>query len=478
VKSAIETLNPTRVKLTVEVPLEELKPSLDAAYKSIARDISVPGFRPGKVPARIIEQRVGRGAVLQEAVNQALPDFYGQAMEAHQVRPLSQPDVDIQQLPLAEGEQLVFTAEVYVRPELTLPDFGELTVSVDAIDEAALDANLEERLTTLRQRFGTLVGVERAAESGDFVSIDLTAAIDGQEIDTAKGISYEIGSATMLDGMDDALVGLSALESATFTAPLAGGDRAGEPAEITVLVSAVKERQLPDLDDDFAQLASEFDTLEELRADVRAQAERALKFEQGIAARDKVLDLLLERVDVPLPDGLIEAEVHEHLEGEERLDDEEHRAEVDEQSRKTLATQLVLDAVAEREEVSVSQQDLIQHLVMTAQQYGMEPGEFAKVVEERDQIPAMVAEVSRRKALVAVLTKAQVVDGAGVPVDLTSVLGDQDEDEVEPDQGGAGADDAGADDAGADAAGADEAGAEGSPEAGANRSDTQGSPEA
>jgi len=419
VKSAVETLNPTRVKLTVEVPFEELKPSLDAAYKTIASQISVPGFRQGKVPARIIDQRVGRGAVLQEAVNDALPKFYGQAVEENKVRPLGQPELDVTEVPAEDGQELKFTIEVDVRPEITLPDYEGLAIEVDEV--AASDEDVEERLTSLRQRFGTLTGVDREAQTGDFVSIDLTATIGEDEIDAVKGISYEIGTGNMLDGLDEALVGMKAEETKTFTAPLAGGDREGEDAEITVTVQSVKERVLPELDDDFAQLASEFDTLEELKADVQAQAERAKKFEQGVQARDKVLEHLLDNTEIPVPDALVEAEVHSHLENENRLEDDEHRAEVQESARKALRAQFLLDAIVEKEEVSVGQPELIEYLVMSASQYGMDPNEFAKAVDEAGQIPAMVAEVARRKALATVLEKAAVKDTAGNEVDLNEL---------------------------------------------------------
>jgi trigger factor len=421
VKSALETLNPTRVKLTVEVPFEELKPSLDAAYKTISSQITVPGFRQGKVPARIIDQRVGRGAVLQEAVNEALPRFYGQAVEENKVRPLGQPEVDVTDVPAEDGQELKFTVEVDVRPELQLPDYDGLTVSVDNVDGEATAADAQERLTTLRQRFGTLTGIERAAATGDFVSIDLDAKIGDEDIDSVKGISYEIGTGNMIDGLDDALVGMSAGETKTFTAPLAGGEREGQDADVTVTVQSVKERVLPELDDDFAQLASEFDTFEELQADIQAQAEQAKRFEQGVQARDKVLEQLLETTEIPVPDALVEAEVTSHLENESRLEDDEHRAEVDESTRKALRAQFLLDAIAEKEEVSVGQQELIEYLVMTASQYGMEPNDFAKAVDEGGQIPAMVAEVARRKALATVLEKAKVVDADGNEVDLNAL---------------------------------------------------------
>jgi trigger factor len=276
-------------------------------------------------------------------------------------------------------------------------------------------------MTALRQRFGTLTGVDRVAAMGDFVSIDLTASIGEEEIDTAKGISYEIGSGNMIDGLDDALVAMAAQESKIFTAPLSGGEHEGKDAEINVTVQSVKERVLPEVDDDFAQLASEFDTLEELRADIQAQAERAKKMEQGVQARDKVLEHLLENTEIPIPEALVEAEVTQHLEGESRLEDDEHRTEVAENTRTAMRSQFLLDAIAEKEQVSVGQPELIEYLVMSAQQYGMDPNDFAKAVDEGGQIPAMVAEVARRKALAAVLEKANIVDTAGTKIDLNEL---------------------------------------------------------
>ena len=419
-KSAVETLNPTRVKLTVEVPFEELQPSLDEAYKTIAQQVQVPGFRKGKVPARIIDQRVGRGAVLQEAVNDALPRFYGQAVEETKVRPLGQPEVDVTEVPdPAKGGDLKFTVEVDVRPEIELPDYDALAVSVDDVE--VKDEDIEERLTGLRERFGTLTGVDRAAADGDFVSIDLAAEADGEEIDSVKGISYQVGQKTMLEGLDEALVGMSAGDTKTFTAPLAGGDREGQDAEVTVTVQSVKERVLPELDDEFAQLASEFDTLDELKDDVRQQVEQGKKVEQGMQARDKALETLLETIEIPVPPALVQAEVDSHLENESRQEDDEHRAEVTESATKALKAQFLLDAIVEKEQLSVSQAELVEYLVMSAQQYGMSPDQFAQAVDQSGQIQAMVAEVARRKALATVLERAKVTDASGNEVDLEAL---------------------------------------------------------
>lgn len=431
-KSDVENLNPTRVKLTVEVPFEELKPNVDAAYKTIGAQLTVPGFRKGKVPARVIDQRVGRGAVLQEAINDALPGLFSKAADEAKIRPLGRPEVDITDVPdPAQGGDLKFTVEVDVRPEITLPDYSTLAVQID--DHEVTDADVDERLDALRERFGTLVGVDRPAADGDFVSLDLVARIGEEEIDSAKGISYQVGAGNMIDGLDEALTGLSAGEETTFEAPLAGGEHAGETAQITVTAVSVKERELPEADDEFAELASEFETLDELKADLRTQVEQQKKFQAGLGARDKVLDALLESVEVPVPDALVEAEVHSHLEGENRLEDDEHRAEVTEEVRKALRTQFVLDTIVDAEEVSVTQGELIEYLVAQAPRYGMDANAFAKAVDEAGQVPTMVAEVARRKGLAVVLEAATITDAKGEPVDL--------DDLVPPRPGAEGADD-------------------------------------
>jgi len=428
VKSDVETLNPTRVKFTVEVGYDELKPSLDKAYKSIAGQVQVPGFRKGKVPARVIDQRFGRAVVLEEAVNDALPKFYQQAVEASEYVPLGQPTVDVSQAPdPAKGGDLKFSVEVDVRPTLELPDLETVAVTVD--DLQVPEEEVGTRLDALRERFGTLVGVDRAAADGDFVSIDLLAEIDGEEIETAKGISYRIGQGNMIEGLDDALTGVSAEGTVTFTAPLAGGDRKGQDANITVTVQSVKERQLPEADDDFAQLASEFDTLDELKADLLTQVEQSKKFEQGLQARDKVLDKLLELVEVPVPASLVEAEIHAHLERENRLEDAEHRAEIAESTEQAIRSQLLLDALAEREEIGVEQGELIEYLVGQSQQYGMDPNQFVQMVDGAGQVPAMVSEVRRRKALAVAMEKATVTDASGNAVDLEELVGGTEDEE-------------------------------------------------
>ena len=425
-KSAVETLTPTRVKLTVEVPAADLKPRLDAAYKSIGATVQIPGFRKGKVPSRIIDQRFGRGTVVQEAINEALPDYYTQAVQEHELRPLGQPEVNLTTLPMEDGQDFVFEAEIDVVPSFELPDFSDIKVTVDQAEVGEEDVTA--RLDNLRERFGTLKTIKRKAKTGDHATIDLSAKIGDEEIDTVTGVSYEIGAGNMLEGLDKALRGTKAGDTVEFKAPLAGGERAGEEADVTVTVQAMKERELPALDDEFAQLASPHDTYAELEEDLRKQAEQGARFEQGIKARDLVLDKMLEMVEIEVPANLVEEEVHRHLEGENRLEDDTHRAEVTESTTKAMRTQFLLDKMVERDEVDVDQGELIEYIMMTAQQYGMNPQQFAQQIDQQGQVPAMVAEVGRRKALASVLEAAKVTDTEGNVVDLDAIEADEDED--------------------------------------------------
>jgi trigger factor len=424
VKSTVENLDPARIKLTVEVPYEELKPSLDAAYKQIGSQIQVPGFRRGHVPNRVIDQRVGRGSVIQEAVNNKLSDFYREAMtEAGRV-PMLQPEIEITELPNVTGEQggqLVFTAEVTVRPEIEIPELSEIEVTVDSV--AVTDEDVDTELDNLRARFGSLKSVKRKAKTGDFVTIDLKAVIDGEEVDSASGVSYEIGKGNMLKGLDTALRGLKTGESATFTTQLAGGPHEGEEAEVTVTAEAVKQRELPEADDDFAQMASEFDTIEELREDLRKQAGERKAGDQAVAARDALLEQLREKIEFELPDGLVDNEIAQHLQAEGKAADDPHADEIREDITTGVRDQIILDVLAEKLQVGVTQDELIEFLIQTAQQYGMEPGQFMQGAQQAGQIPAFVSEIARNKSLAMGLRQVSVKDSDGKDVDLTEFIG-------------------------------------------------------
>ncbi len=433
-KTTVEKLSPTRVKLSISVTPEELKPSIAHAYEHIGSQVNIPGFRKGKVPPQLIDQRVGRAEVLNHAVNDGLDKFYRQAVTDEKIRVLGRPEADVTSLPDVKdfSGDLVVTIEVDVRPDFTLPNYEGLALTVDAVEVSADD--VKDELDALRSRFGTLGTVDRPAKTGDFAQLDLVARIGETEVDSARSISYEVGSGELIEGIDEALDSLSAGESTTFESVLLGGDSEGETALITVTLLAVKERELPDADDDFAQMASEFDTIKELKADLNARAARSKEFGQGVQARDQIVDALLKLVEIPVPAKVVEDEVHRHLEGENRLDDDEHRAEVTATSEKTFRTQILLDSIVEKEELKVSQQELTTYLVQAAAQYGMEPGEFIQTLDKNGQVPAMIAEVSRSKALAVVLDKAKVVDTKGKKVDVSAftatVLGNADGDIV------------------------------------------------
>ncbi|MFK0071860.1 trigger factor [Arthrobacter woluwensis] len=441
-KSAVENLSPTRVKLNVEVPFEELKPSIDEAYKTIASQIQVPGFRKGKVPSKLVDQRVGRGYVLETAINDGLNGWYQQAVAETEIRPLSRPEVEITEVPdpSATDGELKFQVEVDVRPEVELPDYAGIKVEVAAAE--ASEADVDKALEDLRSRFGTLVAADRPAADDDFITIDIAASIDGEEVDSASGLSYQVGSGTMLEGLDEAVTGLSVDEDAVFDTTLVGGEHAGAKAQVKVVLKSVKVRELPKADDDFAQLASEFDTIAELREDLAKQAAEGKLMEQGVEARDKVLDKLVELISVPVPESVIEEQIEQHFSPEnnhagEDHDTEEHRAEVKANSERAFQNEIILDAIADKEEVGVSQNELIDYLVTTASQYGMEPNQFAQILDQAGQVPLMVAEVRRRKALAVVLGQAEVVDSEGKAVDLSDFVKGRDELEAEAAEEGA-----------------------------------------
>ena len=417
-KSAVETLSPTRVRISIDVDFNDLEPHVKRAYQSISERIVIPGFRKGKVPRAMIDQRVGRGAVLDEAINSALPDFYTQAARENDVLVVGRPSVDIKEL--KDNELVKFEVEVDVRPEIKLPDFSKIEINVD--DVAVTDKDVEEQIEALRIRFGTLTTVEKDAASGDFVSIDLVARVDGKDVDggSANGISYEVGSNRMIDGLDAALEGMKVNETKKFNAPLVGM-KEGEEGEVEVTLKAVKKRELPELNDDFAKLASEFETLKELESDVRERLKRLKAMEQGAQARDNLLKHLLDTVEIPVPENLVNEEVHDHLEKENRLEDETHRAEVTEEITRSVRGDFLLDAIVKAEEVQVSEAELTEYLIRTAARYQMTPDQFAQQITQAGQVATLMAEVARTKGLAIVLERVKVKDASGNAVDLSAL---------------------------------------------------------
>ena len=452
-QSSVETLSPTRVRLTVEAGFDELKPELDKAYKNIGRQVKVQGFRPGKVPPRILDQRVGRGVVLEEAVNEAIPRLYGEAVESSKVAPVGRPDVEVTEL--NDNEKLAFTAEVDVRPEFTLPAYDSLAVTVE--DVVVSDADIEEQLTGLRERFASLSPVERAAVDGDFVSLDLVATVDGEEVPggTAQGLSYEIGSGTLLDGIDDAVRGASAGDVRSFQTSLVAGELEGKTADVAVTVRSVNERVLPEASDEWAQSAAGFDTLDALKDDIRTRIDRVKRLQQGVDARDKVLEALLSRTELPLPESVVASELEwrtastedqltragqtrEAFLTEQGKTSEEWDAEVRTGAEAAVKAQLVLDAVADTEELEITDAELNDQLIRRAQRAGMAPQDFAQRIVQSGQLAGLVAEVRRGKALATVMEAATITDTSGNTIDLESLrddLGGPDPD-VEQDEEG------------------------------------------
>lgn len=417
-KTTVERLNPTRVKLTITVDAAGFKPALEKAYETVSSQVNIPGFRKGKVPATILDQRVGKDAIIAQAVNDGLDDFYREALIQENLKPLSTPQADIKSAPNAQEptNELVVELEVEVRPEFKLPEYKGLKVKVDAVKIAKMD--IESELDALRGRFGTLKTVDRPAKSGDFTSIDLSAAIGGTQIDTAKDISYEIGSGQLLDGIDEALETLTAGETTTFRSKLVGGDQAGSEAEVTVTLNAVKESELPKADDAFAQLASEFDTIAELKGDIEKKLEQNFVRKQILQARDQIVDQLVEKAKIPVSDEAVKREVDSHLENEGKAMDDPHRVEVLEETEKNFRVQLLLDAVVEAEAIKVEDQELIEYLAMQSRNYGMDPNEFIKQVANAGQVPMFVDELSRRKAVDALVAHAEITDAKGNKVSV------------------------------------------------------------
>ena len=437
-KSTVEQLSPTRVRINVEVPFDELKPDFDRAYKALAQQVRLPGFRPGKAPARLLEARVGRGAVLEQVVNDAIPSRYSEAVTSAEVKVIGQPEIEVTRID--DGEQLAFTAEVDVRPDITIPAIGDIAVTVDPLEVG--EADVQEQLDALRARFGTLTGVDRPVETGDFVTLDLSATVDGVDVPDASttGMSYEVGSGQLIDGIDEALVGMSAGDTGEFSTARLAGEHAGKDAVVTVGVGSVKTRELPEADDEFAQLASEFDTLDELVADLRERVGRVKQVEQATQARDKVLDALLEMADVPVPDAVVQSEYDSQLHDAVHPYDHDEaaweaaltaagssREEFDTEARagaeRSVKTQLLLDAIAEEEGTSVDNDELMERIMFQAQRYGVSPEEFIQQAQQANQLPAIFADVRRGKALAGVVGRATITDTTGAAVDLDEVLG-------------------------------------------------------
>ena len=431
-KSTVEKLSPTRVKLVIEVPFDELKEEFDKAYKTIAEQVNIPGFRKGHAPAKLIENHVGRGAVLEQVINDMMPSRYEKACTENDVQPLSTPDVDVTKID--DPNLIEFTAEMDCRPEIKIPDFKGKEISVEP--RRATDEIAEQGLKDLQERFATLKGVDRPAKEGDFVSLDLSAKVNGEELKEAetKGLSHRIGQGDLIEGLEDALVGMKAGESKTFTSKLVAGDHANEEADITVVLQKVQEQELPELDDDFAQMASEFDTLDELKEDLAKRANDAAKSEQAANLRDAVLSALIEEANFDIPKGIVEEQAQGQIQqvlsqfgGDENIlksilesqgsDLDSFYDEAKKSAEEATRTWLLLDALAEELSVEISQNDLTEAVVAQARQNNMEPEQFVQAVQQQGQLASLFSDVRRNKALFTVVRDVVAKDTEGNSLD-------------------------------------------------------------
>ena len=422
-KSNVEQLEPTRVKISVDVEYDELKPAVDAAAKKLSQQVNIPGFRRGKVPTRVLESHIGRPAIIEQAVNDSLDGYYQQAIVENELDPIGQPEVDITTWPNMEGAPggtLVVEISVDTRPEINLPDLSTITLTTDK--PVVTDEDVDASLTEMRERFATLKSVERPVQANDYVSIDMEAKIGDEVVDSVSGISYQLGSGKLLEGIDEALEGLQADETTTFKSTLAGGDHEGEEADVTVTVQSVKESELPEADDDFAQLASEFDTIDEFKADLRASVEKTKLTDTVYAARDLLLEELNKQLDVPVPSRIIDAEIKRHLEAEGKEVGDPHGDEIREDTEKQFRDQMILDAIVEKLEVEIGQDELLEFMVQQAQMYNIEPNQFIQAAAQTNQVSAFAGELTRNKALILSLREVKVVDQDGEAIDVKSVI--------------------------------------------------------
>lgn len=433
-KQIVENISETRAKLSVEVPAEEFDADYDKAAKELSKQVSIPGFRAGKAPRRVVESKIGRGYIIEQAINDNLDKYYQVAVKETGIVPMSRPEVEINEVPEMKGKDdtsaLKFTVEVDIRPEIWMPNPADFTVEVPAVE--VTDADVEAELEALRERFATLTTVDRPAAEGDYVNIDLVAKIGEEEVDDVAGVSYRIGDGNMLEGQDAALTGATADSTVEFTAKLAGGEHEGEEAEVTITVHSVKESVLPDADDDFAQIASEFDTIAELKDSLRETAQKTKADSQLSGAYQALVDQLIEASDFPLPEGTIEEEIANHLGSEGKEEGDPHGEEVRGEIEESLRSQLLLDTYAQAFKVNVGQEELVEFLVTQAQMYGMDPNQFIQAAVSTGQLNAFAGELARNKAIMAALRLAQVKDANGNAVDVDAILGDRPENEVVP----------------------------------------------
>ena len=434
-KTSVETLEPVKIKLIVEVEPQRVKKAFDRAARTLAKDVSLPGFRPGKAPRKLLEQRFGIGAIAQAAMEDSISEYYAEALRENAINPVAQPEVDVEHFDEEDG--CSFTAVVEVAPEITPPDHTGIDVAFP--EWAVDDATVDEQLNTLRERFAEVDVVERPAANGDLVSIDLVFAVDGETIESSQveDALYEVGSAGVTPELDEKIVG--AVGGDTFTyddvLPAEYPEYGGKTATFTVTVKDVREKTLPDLDDDFASAAGGFDSLDELRSDMGNSLLRRQIEEAHHQVRGDVLEAYLALVDVPLPPSMVEFEIEQQL---AQLDGQAAQFGIDaevlleaqgmtrdefaenarESAQTSVKAQLVLNALSETLSLDFDPREIDREIVRHARINNVAPEEIAKIIQEQGTLPALIGDIMRRKTIDAIVDAATL---RGAPDDALMI---------------------------------------------------------
>ncbi len=426
-QTTLEHTDKHTVKLTVEVPPDEFGKDLDRAYRKIAQEIKIPGFRKGKVPKQVIDAQLGREAVVGEFLEDSVPVYYRQALREHDLAPIADPDIDLGEL--EEGRPLVFTAVVEVRPRLTLEESDYKGIAVERPEIEISDEDVERFLDSLRDRFAELETVGRPARSGDYAVIDIRATVHDEEIPeaTKPDYLYAAGSGEFGEKFDAELEGKRAGEILAFNDTLGpgAGERAGEEVSFRVLVKEVKGKKLPAADDEFAKVASEFDTLDELRQNIREQLAQSRDRAADADVRDRVLEQLISSVEVDLPDTLVDEEVeHRVAHAGERaqqagmtlpqlleaqgMDELTFRSEARDHAIRAIKADLALESVARQEDLQVSEEEIGREISALASALGREPKELAKSMTRSGQVVSLAGDIIRSKALDILVEHADI----------------------------------------------------------------------
>ncbi len=427
-ETTVETTDPHTVKLTIEVPEDEFGKDLDRTYRAIANQIKIPGFRKGKVPKQIIDTQIGQDAIFEEFVNSSVPAYFRQAVADEDLAPIADPDIDVQQL--EPGKPFVFSATVEVRPRLSFEESDYTGIKVTKPTVEVTEQEIDDWIERLRERFSELEPVGRPVQQGDFVTVDLTVIKGGQKVEQAsrEDYLYFVGSGEVGEKLDVELVGAKpgAILKVSDALPERFGEELGGAAvEITVLVKDVKARRLPKVDDDFAKTASEFDTIQQLRDDLRERLTEVKEREAGAALRDLVLEAMIDKVDVDLPQSLIDEEtdhrIHHARDRAERMgvglekmlelqgwDEARLREDSREHAIRAIKSDLVLEGIARNASLEVTAEEIGAEIAVLAQAYGREPKAVAKDLERSGQVVTLAGDIIRTKALDLLVERADV----------------------------------------------------------------------